>query len=328
MNKPGVGIAGITNHGNTILNAILASGNLSLVSCFDVKRDTCEAVAEKHGIRIAASYDDLVADPEIDAIALVTPNQLHHNETLLAARHGKHVFVDKPIARTTAEAREMIHAMKEQNLVLSVGHNTRRKRVFRKLKAMLDAGELGSVVAVEANLSRSVGLDSDMPAWKTSSAMCPLVPMTQLGVHFVDVVQYLFQDITRVCCAAGSIAMPENHDATATLLWTRENFPITVTSYYTTTETYYFRVYGTKGMIECRPYTMTVFDLFGAVTTRHDFSEEGAESYMLQLREFGDCIINHTEPETGGDVGLKCLAVLEAMYESAETGKVMDVQCE
>ena len=328
MNNIRIGIAGITNHGNTILNAILAAGNLELVSCFDIKADACREAAERFGLRVAESYDDLVSDPELDAVALVTPNHLHHEETLLAARYGKHVFVDKPISRTTDEARDMIRAMNEAKLTLLVGHNTRRKRVFRKLKEIIDAGELGDIVAVEANLSRSVGLDNDLPHWKSDSASCPLLPMTQLGIHFVDTVHYLFSECTRVACSAGSIAMSGAHDATAALLWTREKFPITITSHYTTTETYFFRVYGTKGMIECRPYMMTRFNLMGAVTEQTDFSEEGAESYMLQMREFGDCIRSGSELETGGAVGLKALAVLEAMYESAETGNTVAVKCE
>src|SRR5512140_149140 len=101
-----IGLAGVGNHGRTILNAIGACGTLELKACFDINRDANCAAAAETGARAAESFDDLVNDPAIEAVALVTPNHLHLAQIKQVLSLGKHVFVEKPITNTVAEARE------------------------------------------------------------------------------------------------------------------------------------------------------------------------------------------------------------------------------
>jgi predicted dehydrogenase len=327
--KVRVAQAGIANHGRTIVNAIRDSGNLQLVSCFDINTAANKQVAGEFGASAAASYDQLVGDPSVDAIALVTPNHLHAGQMEEAVKAGKHTFVDKPIANTIAEARAMIALAKHAGLVFMVGHNTRRRLVFRRAKKLLDEHRIGQIVAVEANLSRPAGLQPGLPAWKADRRTCALLPMMQLGIHFVDTVEYLIGPVERVSCFAANIAMPKQaYDSTAAILQLKDGIPFSLTSYYVSQDAYVVRIYGTKGTIHCFPLKLRLDTLENGElkeTIEEDYSSEGVGSYILQMREFGDCILRGTQPETGGLEGLRALAVVEAMVQSVEHRSVVEI---
>jgi predicted dehydrogenase len=321
--------AGIANHGRTILNATRDSGNLQLVSCFDINTEANERVAKEFGATAAAGYDQLVDDPTVDAISLVTPNHLHPEQIRKAAAAKKHIFVEKPITNTVAEGREAIRLATEEGVVLMVGHNTRRRRVFRRAKGLLAEQRIGNIVAVEANLSRPAGLQVGLPPWKADRRTCPLLPMIQLGIHFVDTVEYLIGPIGRVSCFAGNTAMPNNAlDSTAAILQLTSGIPVSLTSYYVSADAYFVRIYGTKGTIHCLPTKLRLDVLQNGEpkeTIEEDFSTEGAESYILQMREFGECVLRGGQPETGGEQGLRALAVIEAMVMSVENHSVVEL---
>jgi predicted dehydrogenase len=327
--KVRIGQAGIANHGRTIVNAIRDAGNLQLVSCFDIDSSANKQVAHEFSASPAAGYDELVADPKVDAVALVTPNHLHIEEVQKAVKAGKHVFVEKPIANTVADARIMVDLAKGANLVLMVGHNTRRRLVFRRAKNLLEERRIGEIVAVEANLSRPAGLQPGLPAWKADRKTCALLPMMQLGIHFVDTVEYLLGPIERVSCFAANVAMPNQVlDSTAAILQLRSGIPVSLTSTYVSAEVYYLRIYGTKGTIYCFPAKLRLDILEGGEfkeSTEEDFSSEGAGSYILQMREFGECVLRGARPETGGEEGLRALAVIAAMEQYVENHSTVEV---
>lgn len=320
----GIGIAGVANHGRTIFNAIRNSGTLRLTACFDINTEANLAAATEAGARAASSFDDLVNDPAVEAVALVTPNYFHLAQIKQALSLGKHVFVEKPVTNTVAEAEEIRALAAETGRVIMVGHNTRRRNIFRSAKRIIDEGKLGQVVAVEANLSRSVGLTSEMPTWKSDPSKCPLVPMTQLGIHFVDTVRYLFSPVTSVIAMASNMAMKNGAlDVSAAIMRTAGNFPITLTSYYITPDTYFFRIYGTKAVLHCHSLSYEIESIEHGrqeIVESQSFPNEGAQSYIEQMKEFGTCIQTGARPETGLEEGIHALAVIEAMTKSVQTG--------
>lgn len=328
--KVRVGQAGLANHGRTILDAIRDSGNLQLVSCFDINAAASEQVAREFSASAKASYDELVNDPGIDAVALVTPNHLHPEQVEKAVKAKKHIFVEKPIANTVSEAQAMIARVEGTGLVFMVGHNTRRRLVFRRTKELLNQEKIGKIVAVESNLSRAAGLQPGLPAWKADPKTCPLLPMIQLGIHFVDTIEYLIGPVARVSCFATNAAMPSQAlDSTAAILQLESGVPVSLTSYYVSAETYFVRIYGTKGTIHCYPLKLQLDLLENGnlkESIHEDFSSEGAGSYILQMREFGDCILQGKKTETGGTEGLRALAVIEAMVRSVEHHTVVELR--
>jgi predicted dehydrogenase len=324
--KVHIGLVGVANHGATILDAILASGNLQLETCYDTDLAASEQVSARTGCRIARSYEELSSDPKIQAVALVTPNHLHADQFKKAVSSGKHIFVEKPISNTIAEAKEMIALAKKSGRVLMVGHNTRRRRVFRRTKQLLQEGSIGKIVAVEGNVSRSVGLQPGLPPWKADPAKCPLLPMTQLGIHFVDTISFLLEPVKSVSCIATNIAMPGSvYDSTAAVLQLESGIPFALTSCYVSPDAYFIKIYGTKGSILCHATHLRVEWMDSANVVEEDFQQEGAECYMLQMREFGECISGSKQPETGGQEGLYALAAIEAMTRSVASGRLVTI---
>lgn len=318
--KVKTGLVGVANHGKTILSAINAAKNLELFVCFDINAEANAQCAADHGCTAYDSYEALLADPNVDAVALVTPNHLHADQIEAALKAGKHVFVDKPITNTIEEGKRVLGLSKDESKILYVGHNTRKRRVFRQSKALLDTGSIGTVVAIEANLSRSVGLTDEMPAWKADRKNAPILPMTQLGIHFVDVAMYLLGPVARVSCFARTAALDGSaYDTTTSLLELKNGIPVSLNSYYVTPDTYFYRIYGTTGVIECGLSEVRIRRTDGKIEVM-ELGNEGLESYMLQMEEFGDSIVYGTRPETGGEEGLHNLAVIEAMIRSIDSG--------
>jgi predicted dehydrogenase len=154
--------------------------------------------------------------------------------------------------------------------------------------------------------------------------------MMQLGIHFVDTVEYLIGRVARVSCFATNIAMPNQAlDATAAILQLESGVPVSLTSYYVSADAYFLRIYGTRGTIHCYP-TKLRLELLEKGEFKEaideDFSTEGAGSYIQQMREFGECVLHGKQAETGGEEGLRALAVVEAMVKSVENHTVIELK--
>jgi predicted dehydrogenase len=154
--------------------------------------------------------------------------------------------------------------------------------------------------------------------------------MMQLGIHFVDTIAYLVSPIRRVSCMASNVAMPRGvYDSIAALLMLDSGIPAVLTSSYVSPDAYFLRIYGTKGMLHCSPLSLKLETTENGVVTDsrvEEFTGEGAESFELQMQEFGECVLNNRLPETGGEEGLRALAVIEAMALSVATSAVIDVE--
>jgi predicted dehydrogenase len=153
--------------------------------------------------------------------------------------------------------------------------------------------------------------------------------MMQLGIHLVDATEYLLGPVARVSCFAANIAMPNQAlDSTAAILQLESGIPVSLTSYYVSADAYFLRIYGTQGTMHCFPTKLRLELLEKGEfkeAIEEDFSSEGAGSYILQMREFGECILHGKQPETGGQEGLRALAAIEAMVQSVENHAVVEL---
>ena len=139
---------------DVLADAIKRTDKIEIVSCYTRSPDKREAFAKKYGCKPAASYEDVLKDPSIEAIVNTTPNNVHLETTVAAAAAGKHVFLDKPIANSIADARALTAACRNAGVILALGYQRRKESHFRWLRARIDAGEFGRLVNAEANISR------------------------------------------------------------------------------------------------------------------------------------------------------------------------------
>ena len=118
-------------------------------------------------------------------------------------------------------------------------------------------------------------------------------------------------------------------DSTAAILQLKSGIPASLTSYYVSADAFIMRIYGTEGTIHCLPLKLRLDLLHSGEPTEtieEDFSTEGTGSYVLQLKEFGECILKGLQPETNGETGLRALAVIEAMVRSVEQRSVVEIK--
>lgn len=117
-----------------------------LVAFADPILERAQAMADQYGGKAYASYEELLASEDVDAVSVCTPNHLHASMAIFAANAGKHVLVEKPMAATAEEGEQMIEAARRNGVFLMVGHNQRLMPPHVKAKEILDSGELGRVL--------------------------------------------------------------------------------------------------------------------------------------------------------------------------------------
>ncbi|MGC8654763.1 MAG: Gfo/Idh/MocA family protein [Candidatus Kryptoniota bacterium] len=331
--KVNIALVGVANHGETILNAIISDSRFLLRSCYDVNDAAADSVAKRLGCVRASSFEEIIDDPDVDAVALVTPNFVHRSQAVQALEAGKHVFVEKPLATNVREGKEIVEAARAHGRVLQVGHNTRLRRVFREAKKLLDTGAIGDVVNVYANMSFDFGLTKSVPDWKKQRDKCPLLPMTQLGIHFVDTLQYLIGRISRVSCFERSVLMRNNEgnavtDTVVAGLFFDNGAVGSIQSSYVSCDVYSITIYGTRLNMTCYIDSIKLWkssEFAQSAQTLNLPESVDAESYRREMSEFAECVILNRSPEVNGNVGLLNLAVIEAMARSSEGGKAISV---
>jgi predicted dehydrogenase len=171
------------------------------------------AFASEHGLNYAPSVTDALHDAGIDAVILCTPHSLHAGQTLAAAEAGKHVFCEKPLALTRADAEKSVAACRQAGLVLGIGHERRYEPAVKEVRRLLREGALGTIMHAEANFSHDKLADVPEGDWRTSPKDAPAAGMTAMGIHLTDLLIDLIGPVSEVFAATSSrVAYKDNGD--------------------------------------------------------------------------------------------------------------------
>ena len=311
---------------NVLADAIMRSDKFEIVSCYTRSPDKRGAFAKKYGCRPAASYEDILADSSIEAIVNTTPNNVHLETTQQAAQAGKHVFLDKPIANTVADGNAIAEVCKQAGVVLALGYQRRRERHFRWIKSEIDAGRFGKLVQAECNISRDRLGQFDLTSWRYTAAGMPGGVMLQIGIHYIDVLEFLIGPIERVSAMLAQLVLPGDNPDVANMILEHENGAISnlTASYASASEYYMMNIYGKEAS--------AYYDLFNGL--RHlrrgeskakPVATEKADTIREELEEFAACVRSGGEPETGGLWATRNLAVIKAGLRSARECRAVDV---
>ena len=300
--------------------------SIEIVSCYTRSEDKRRAFAAKYGCTAAPSYEAILADPSIEAIINTTPNGVHLETTEQAASAGKHVFLDKPIANTVAEGQAIARACDKAGVILSLGYQRRRESHFRWIKAEIDAGRFGRLVQAEANISRDRLGKIDLSSWRYQAAGMPGGVMLQIGIHYVDVLEFLMGPVKRVSGMSAQLVLPGDNPDVANMILQHESGAISnvTASYASASEYYMMNIYGKEAS--------AYYDLFGGL--RHlkrgepkpvAVPCEANDPIAEELNEFALCVRTGTKPETDGWWAARNLAVIKAGVRSAREGRAVDV---
>ncbi len=330
--KPvGIGVVGPGGWADSFYRQALPCPDVNLVSCWHRRDEAAQKFAAQYGCRVAQSLDALIADPEVDAIAIFSTNNAHRQPTEAAAAAGKHVWTEKPIANTMEDAVAMLRACNKAGVTLMVGHSERYQPAQRAIKSVLDSGRLGKIALAEGHMSHSGGTSFAPDHWRSRRSEVPGGPLMQLAVHSIDTMHCFFGPTRSVMArSSSSLTASEIEDVFVTLLEFESGLLATVTTTYVSPPCDYFRIYGMGGNLFWEDRTIGALRL---VTIPNDpwvletevIPLPEINPYAAEMTEFARAIRTATPPETSGKEGIRALAVVLGAIRSAEEGRPVQV---
>lgn len=323
-------ILGLGWWGKTIVQRMAASDKLRVVTAVELRVEPHAEFAAANGLKLTTSYDEVLADPEIDAIILTTPNTLHRPQVEAAAKAGKHVFCEKPLALTLADAEAMVAACADAGVTLGLGHERRFELAMVELRRMVAAGELGTIMHAEAAFSHDKLINVPPTDWRRSKKESPAAGMTAMGIHLTDAFVNLFGPAVSVYAATAHRVLEGENGDVVSVICRHASGPLTYLNATLYTPLYLrFAVFGTDAWAEFRneshpdtvgSATLTVMRTGQQpVTTEYDWTD----TVRANLDLFADAAAGRgTYPFTDAEK-LGNIAILEAIVTSAETGAVV-----
>ncbi|MGH9257831.1 MAG: Gfo/Idh/MocA family protein, partial [Vicinamibacterales bacterium] len=321
-----VGCLGMGWWSDVLADAIARSGKLQIVSCYTRSDQKRHAFAAKYGCETAGSYEAMLEDARIEAVVNTTPNNVHLETTRAAAEAGKHVFLDKPIANTIADARALTDTCRRAGVVLALGYQRRREGHFRWIRQQIDAGELGKMVNAEANISRDRLGKIDVTSWRYTAAGMPGGVMLQIGIHYTDVLEYLMGPVRAVSGRLAQLVLPGDNPDVASLILEHESGGLSTlnASYASASEYYLMNVYGKEGSAYYDLHQGLRFLKRGTKAPR-SVACPATDAIVSEIEEFACAVRGHGAPEMDGDKGTRSLAVVLAGIKSAREGRTVAV---
>jgi predicted dehydrogenase len=312
---------------DVLADAIKRSGKLAIVACYSRSEDKRAKFAAKYGCRAAPAYEEILDDPTVEAIVNTTPNAVHLETTREAAGAGKHVFLDKPIANTIADARALTRACREAKVVLALGYQRRRESHFRWIRKKIDAGEFGRLVNAESNISRDRLGKIDLTSWRYTAEGMPGGVLLQIGIHYTDVLEYLMGPIRAVSAQSARLVLPGDNPDVASVVLEHENGALSTlnASYASASENYVMNVYGKEAS--------AYYDLQDGLRHLKRGETRAApvdcpanDPIVEELEEFAAAARGEGAPEMDGERGTASLAVILAGIRSARERRRVEVK--
>ncbi|HEY4371347.1 MAG TPA: Gfo/Idh/MocA family oxidoreductase [Burkholderiales bacterium] len=172
--------------------------------------------AQKTGLTLLSSYEEVLAQKDIDAVVLATPHDLHVDQITAAAAAGKAVFCEKPLAMTRDEAERAIRAVEAAKVTLGVGHDKRFWPSMQELKRQVESGVLGTLLHIEGNLSNE-NSRATYREWRGKPENSPGGSLTATGIHILDAFVHLMGPASRITASYTSRPGAEVQDSMAML---------------------------------------------------------------------------------------------------------------
>jgi predicted dehydrogenase len=322
-----IGVVGCGYWGPNLIRNFIQTPECLLKTICDASEPRLSRMRQLYpALGTTAKYEDLLQDPELDAIAIATPVRFHYKMAWAALEAGKHVFIEKPMARTEAEARELVSIADRKDLVLMVGHTFLFSPAVRRMKQIIDAGDIGPIQYISASRLNLGLFQKDINvAW-------------DLAPHDISILLYLLEEIpVAVSCQGSSHVSKGIEDVTIMHLQFRKNRCALIhNSWLDPKKVRQMTVVGSQRMIvydDTAPLEkLKIYDARVEVPPHYDSFAEFAYSYhygdvyvphikqdeplKLECQHFVECIQQAKAPLTSGWLGLEVVRILEAASKS------------
>jgi 1,5-anhydro-D-fructose reductase (1,5-anhydro-D-mannitol-forming) len=326
----GWGIIGIGRAADTLIApAIAADANSRLVHVVSRDAGRGKAFAEKQGAaKSGTDFDAMLADKDVDVVCVTTPNALHPEQIIAAAKAGKHVLADKPLAPNGTEAKRVIDACNAAGVRIGMNFQTRHHGCFQEAKEVIESGEIGDIVA--AQIDGGPGY-APLGGWRADPELAGLGSVNNIAVHLYDLLRFLVgSEVTEVSAmfdvgreakleimpmvlmrfASGALAYANGNQLTAMPL----NDIV---------------IHGTKGRIDGRGITrnwkegeMRIATAAGERSGKY----QTYDCYDRLVAAFSKALIDGRDPNPSGVDGMRCVQITDAIQKSAREGRVVQVE--
>lgn len=312
-----------------MIGAIRAEGG-EVAAVMSSSAERAASYAKENGIPVAFSSLDAILAADMDAVYISTTNELHLEQALAAAKAGKHVLCEKPLALNSADARKIVAACKTAGVVMGTNHHLRNAGSHRAMRDAILAGRIGKPIA--ARVFHSVYLPEHLQGWRITKPEAGGGVVLDITVHDADTLRFVLSDDPLEVSAftQGSGMAASGLEDGAMCIWRFRSGVIAQSHEGFTTKFAGtgFEVHGSEGSLIARD-VMTQRPI-GSVTLRTEKGEEEltfdhGDLYARSLGLFHKAIRGEGAPSATGEDGVWSLAAAEAALQSAKSGRAVAV---
>lgn len=347
MKSINVGVIGTGSISAMHLQSYQKHANANLLAVCDLNEERAQRAAEKYGAtKVFTDYNELLADPEIDAVSICTWNNTHAEISIAALNAGKHVLVEKPLCRTVEEALQVQEAVKSSGKLLQVGFVRRYDPNAQMLREFADKGEFGDIYFAKASSVRRLG---NPGGWFSDIERSGGGPLIDIGVHVIDLCWYMMGRPKPVSVSANtyrklgnrsnvrnlSFYKAADYDAEKNTVEDMANAMIRFENgasllvdvsftLHSKENLQSVKLYGDKGGFEIDPEVVIVTEKHDTIiniqpqTDNKGFDFDAA--FQSEVDHFISSIENGTSPLSPVEDGVEIMKILCGIYESAEKG--------
>ena len=274
------------------------------------------------------SYDTMhrMADNgDIDVVYVLTPNALHLDNALIAAKAGKHVFCEKPMEISVERCQQMIDAVKAAGRMLGVGYRCQYEPNHLECVRIAREQDFGALTIIDAHFSNQ----TEPPGWRLKRALAGGGPLMDLGIYALQVPRYLTGEEPVWIYATTTQGDPVRFsEVEESVLW-QAKFPggaiSNCSSSYNAAPVGYFRAVAERGWFSLDP----AFNYGGIHGMRSDgkpIELPPIDQFAAEMDDFAQCIVEKKRSKVAGEEGLRDVTIMMAIYESARTGRPVELR--
>ncbi|MEX2513957.1 MAG: Gfo/Idh/MocA family oxidoreductase [Cyclobacteriaceae bacterium] len=323
-----VAIMGLGSYGTRVAEAMKESTKAKLVGVISGTPSKIKAWQGKYNIPEKNCYnyenfDAIKNNPDIDAVYIITPNALHHGQTLRVAQAGKHVICEKPMALNANEGREMVAACNRANVKLLVGYRMHFEANTLEIIRMRKEGELGKIKFFQGLSGFKIG---DPTQWRLNKELAGGGAMMDIGIYSVNGARYMVGEepiwVTAQETKTDPVKFKEGVDETITFQF---GFPSGVMasclSTYSMGNLDRFFLNGDQGYAELKP--STGYGPIKGQTHKGPLEKPHVTHQTVQMDRMAEIILEGKEPEVpvDGEEALKDLFIIDTIYKAVKSGK-------
>lgn len=322
-----VGLGHITQ--NAVLPAFEHAGeNSELVALVSSDTTKLKKLGKKYGIDnlyLYEEYEQCLTSGEIDAVYIALPNSMHREYAIKAATCGVHVLCEKPMAVTEEDCEAMIAAAEENNVKLMIAYRLHFEEANLGAIEIVTSGKIGEPRIFNSVFSMQVK-EGDIRTQKKMGGGS----LYDIGIYCINAARYIFRDepieVTAMTASSDDERFEEVDEITSAVMRFSDEKIASFTCSFGSTDAAMYQVLGTKGMLTVNPAFEYEADLKYEVTIEGRTNSKRIsrrDQFAPELVYFADCVLKNKKPEPDGTEGLIDVRIIEAIYESARTGKTV-----